>query len=254
MGSSTYTPQAQVVAERKLEEMTNHYGPCEVYDASAYVMGLTDHIPATCSCGCKIGRFIRTRLGRARLEYAERVASGKHLFALLGGFSAGRDGPLSVVRLNDGTVIVILSPSVAQTNPVMTIKDGTVSISGRESVRDSILKPGISSNPIVRAAEDALERRSNMQLVEPVAGGTTVTVNSIHSNDFYVVHPQSACKKWKGHVGSDSEVTKESRGSAPEQRRRERTVDYAAETDVDSGHRSRRRHHRRKNTRGECRY
>lgn len=217
-------------------------------------MGLTDHIPSSCSCGCKIGRFIRTRLGRARLEYAERVASGKHLFALLGGFSAGRDGPLSVVRLSDGTVIVVLSPTVAQTNPVMTIKDGTVSISGRESVRDSILKPGISSNPIVRAAEDALERRSNMQLVEPVAGGTTVTVNSIHSNDFYVVHPQSACNKWKNHPGTDSEMRQGSRGNASEQRRRERPVDRAVETDVDSGRHSKHRHRRRKSTRGECRY
>ncbi|BCM78291.2 hypothetical protein [Hadaka virus 1] len=250
MGPNTYKPELQSINPRKLEEIVEEYGPSEVLDVSAYVMGLTDNLPRYCDCGCKIGRLIRTRLERARVGYETRVQKGKHLYAVLGGFCTGRDGPMSVVRLNDGTIIVVLSPAVASTNPVMFVKDGTVSISGRESVEDSFLSPGVSTNPIVRAAEEVLEKRSNMKLVEPVSGGTTVTVNSIHSNDFFIVHPQSACDRRKevsrasvNHLGGRSEAT-------PEHCRRGCPVDRAVGSDVDSDSHTRHRHRRRRRRSG----
>jgi hypothetical protein len=250
MGTRTYTPYLQSVSPKKLDEIVKEYGPSEVHDVSAYVMGLTDNLPRYCNCGCKVGRLVRTRLERARVGYEARVRSGKHLYALLGGFCNGRDGPMSVIRLNDGTIVVILSPAVAETNPIMHVKDGTVSISGRESVEGSFLKPGVSTNPIIRAAEEVLERRSNMLLVEPVAGGTTVTVNSIHSNDFFIVHPESACNKWKdpgGNVGVKEGGEAE---ASPKQRRHGCPVGAVAGSDVDSEPAPRRRHHRRRKRSG----
>ncbi|BBU94044.1 hypothetical protein [Hadaka virus 1] len=250
MGPNTYKPELRSINPRKLEEIVSEYGPSEVHDVSAFVMGLTDNVPRYCDCGCKIGRLVRTRLERARAGYEARVHSGKHLFALLGGFCTGRDGPMSVIRLNDGTIIVVLSPAVADTNPVMFVKDGTVSISGRESVEDSFLKPGISTNPIVRAAEEVLERRSNMILVEPVSGGTTVTMNSIHSNDFFIVHPESACDRRKeasrtpvsDQRGRGEDTSEHCRHGGPASR--------ATESDEDSDRRSRHRRHRRRRRSG----
>jgi len=250
MGPNTYKPVLQSINPIKLEEIVSEYGPSEVIDVSAYVMGLTDNLPRHCNCGCKVGRLVRTRLERARAGYEARVRSGRHLFALLGGFCNGRDGPMSVVRMDDGTIIVVLSPVVAETNPVMFVKDGTVSISGRESVEGSLLKPGVSANPIVRAAEEVLERRSNMVLVEPVSGGTTVTVNSIHSNDFFIVHPESACNRWKG-ASSDPVSPKGGRdGDISEHCRPGRPVDHAAESDVEFDRRTKHRHHRRRKRSG----
>jgi len=249
MGGSTYVPNVRAVARETLSDFERRYGPVEVCDVSSYVMGLTKELPEL-TCGCHFGRFIGTRIGRARKEYEERVKAGKHLYSLLGAFATGSDGPLTVLTLDDGTVVVVISPFVARTNPVMTLMDGVVSITGRECVRDNILKPGISSNPIVRAAEAAIESRSNMRFLEPVAGGTTVNINSLHSNDFFVVHLKSACEKWKESIET-SGGDQGDRALSSEHRRRRRSVDHGATTDVESSSRRHHGHRRRRNYNGE---
>lgn len=197
MAASHFIPKVTSISNTRLEDLESKYGPIEVLDATSFVMGVTDHLPESMPCGCRLGRIIRSRLERARVDYLESEKQGRHLFASLGRLTTSDDGPLTIVKFVNGCIVVVIPSLVAETNPTMTVRNGEVVITGSSGVPLSLQKPGKSKNPIVRTAESAFERRSSFRLVETVSGGTSINMNSLHSNEYMVVHLQSMCGMWK---------------------------------------------------------
>lgn len=225
MSYMKYVPTVKSIPNDKMRELVSRYGEVDIFDATPFVTGLTDNFPKEAACGCGFGRFIKNRLERAREEYLENVDAGRNLFALLGRLECADDGPLTVLRFDNGSVVIAIPPDVCATNPTMTIRNGVVDITGGRAVDSSFHKPGQPTNPFLLAADRAQEARSRFRLVESNCGGTTITMNSLHSADYSVVHLKSMCSMWKAEKRRDSATCPEG-GSRrePHLRRRSGTV------------------------------
>jgi len=226
--NSKYVPSVVSLPPERDMELRQKYGGFTAFDATPFVRGITGETIGRLPCGCKPGRFLQNRLARARRNYQNNERHGEALYAHLGQFVTQPDGPLTVIRFESGAVVVAIPPNVAETNPVMEIRNGKVSISGRNHIDSSAQKPGLSSNTLLRQAESALESRSSFRLIETMLGGTSININSLHSFEFIVVHLESKCSKWRAdgppEAASDLEggSVKEATGSRTHRRRRYR--------------------------------
>lgn len=221
MANKSYIPSIVSLPAERHAELLQKYGRYSAIDATPFVRGVTDELLGDMPCGCKYGRFLQNRLVRARKSYLNDKKQGETLYAHLGQFVNQTDGPMTILRFESGAVVVAIPPNVAETNPVMEIRDGKVSISGRNHIDASAQKPGLSNDPLVRQVESALESRSRFRLIETMLGGTSININSLHSFEFMIVHPESKCSKWKaGEQGASPVLEGGAAEGVPRERRR----------------------------------
>lgn len=243
--SRGFQPSLCVNARDRQRQIEKEFGECVTADVTAFVSGISGDLPEFLPCGCGLGRTITKQCERAREEYAKNEEQGKKLFAILGQFALGHDGPLAVLTLDDGTVVTIISPVVAATNPTMTITNGKVEIHSVSKIDDSLKRPGQAVNNLVRMAESAINKRNGMQLVEAVSGGASLNISTLRTFDYTVVHPLGQCRNQKGDplvaVGRPGVSSKSEGGIRPlngqrEPRRRVHRFEY--EKNCRSGQRS----------------
>lgn len=222
MVNSGYVPTVRSLGKERVRELEEKYGEVIVLDALPFISGLTETMPESAPCGCSIGRTIANKLVRAREQYQDETFAGRHLYSLLGKLCTESDGPLSMIRFDNGCVVMVIPEDVAKTNPVMAIKDGVVSVTGRGTVNDGFALAGQSKHTIERMAEAAIEKRGAFRFVESVKGGTTITMNSLHSNDYLIVHLKSRCRIMRNAKGVENCGPDQGDGAERHRRRRRR--------------------------------
>ncbi|WAS08303.1 hypothetical protein [Colletotrichum gloeosporioides polymycovirus virus 1] len=193
MSSNGFKPAVKSFRRERDREIRDRYGDYEAMDVTSYVMGLSSDLPDHAPCGCRVSNSSKAKLLRSRLEFQENEKEGRKLYAMLGSFANGDAGPLVTSRLDDGTVIVVISPTVAKSNPTMEVVDGDVRICSKETVKDDMRTAPPSSSAWIRAAENLTGRSSRFKVIESVRGGTSVTVNSLRTYDYSLVHPKDKC-------------------------------------------------------------
>jgi hypothetical protein len=193
--SRGFKPSVVNLRSDRHSEIRAKYGDFVAYDVTSFIMGITEDMPKQAPCGCKIGRGTAERIFNARDEYDHNEVEGKKLFALLGSFSNGDSGPLVTLRLDDGTIVIMISPRIATSNPTMTITDGDVRISSTNEIRDDLRPVPKSGGVFTRIVDKIASRKSRFKLVESVRGGTTISISSLRTYDYSLVHPHSHCRR-----------------------------------------------------------
>jgi hypothetical protein len=193
--SRGFTPNVVNLRSDRHEEIRSKYGDYVALDVTNFIMGITEDMPRRAPCGCGISRGTYRRIVDARDEYDRNEVEGKKLYALLGSFSNGDSGPLVTLRLDDGTIVIMISPRIATSNPTMTITDGDVRISSTNSIRDDLRTACKSGSVFTRVVDKLSSRRSRFKLVESVRGGTTISLSSLRTYDYSLVHPHSHCRR-----------------------------------------------------------
>lgn len=202
------------MAPARDKEIRDKYGNYDAIDVSSYIMGHNDEIPSLISCGCKISRNNKAELERCRSEFRHNEQEGKKLYALLGSYANGDAGPLVTARLEDDTVIVIMSPQVAASNPVMEVVDGNVKIRGSRQIVDELRKPLKNPTRLGRLVENISRGGSRFKLVESVKAGVSISINSLRTYDYTLVHPHNRCKITRAELGQDSRYADSARVSS----------------------------------------
>lgn len=193
--SPGFQPRAVNFSHERDNQIREEYGSYTAIDVSDYVMGVVSDLPEVAECGCRIRASERDQIRRAREEFHQNEVQGKKLFALLGSYAFGEAGPLVTMRLDDGTVIVVLSADVARSNPVMTVTEGDVKISSRELIDDKMRAGPRASGSIRRAYEKLTGLWGRFRLIESVRGGSTLTISTLRTYDYSLIHPTNRCKK-----------------------------------------------------------
>lgn len=195
------------MAPAKDKEIRGKYGDYNAIDVSSYVMGYSDDIPEKGCCGCRISSNVKAELERCRSEFRHNEQEGKKLYALLGSFANGDAGPLVTARLDDGTIIVVMSPKVAESNPVMEVVDGNVKIRGSRNIGEEFREPPTNPSRTGRFIENISARKSKFKLVESVKAGVSISINSLRTYDYTLIHPHDKCKITRVGSGHDSRHT-----------------------------------------------
>lgn len=202
------------MAPARDKEIRDKFGDFDAIDVSSYIMGHNDEMPLLASCGCRTSRNIKAELERCRSEFRHNEEEGKKLYALLGSFANGDAGPLFTARLDDGTVIVVMSPLVAESNPVMEVVDGNVKIRGSRQIGDEYRKPPPNPTRLGRLVENISGRNSRFKLVESVKAGVSISINSLRTYDYTLIHPHDRCKITRAKPGQDSRYADSARVSS----------------------------------------
>jgi hypothetical protein len=191
-----YYPELKILPTDQMEQLRREYGEIDVFDVSYLVMSSSNvdhHIRAP--CGCEIGRRASHLITRAQQVYQEDRKTGERALAVLGSLWRSNSGGIAALRMADGGVVVYISSRVADTDPMMEIKGGMVTIRSDRGIPNGVSSLG-GRSLLLRAADAVKGKRSHrFGLVEGTSGGHTLTVNTLRLYDYSLVHPVRYCSR-----------------------------------------------------------
>jgi len=112
-----------------------------------------------------------------------------------------------------------MSPLVAESNPVMEVVDGNVKIRGSRQIGDEFRTPPPNPSRLGRLVENISGSHSRFKLVESVKAGVSISINSLRTYDYTLVHPHGRCKITRAKLGQDSRYADSAKSNSVRGRR-----------------------------------